>query len=233
MRAVSGTFGVEEGAVRAVAAGADALCLGHDLGKRRRGARAARARCRRARRGGSTEERLAQAAERVAGVARWTLGAHAGTAAPREVGLEAARRAIRVEGDVALTRPPRVIELSPSRRSLPGRHATASASSSRSAGRRPRRSSCTSRPRTPPPRTARGSSSSSSATPTATRGSGRLRRRCWPRCGARSSSTSVSPCGGPAAPKATSSRTEPGGRTSPPPPSGSAHRRLDVIQRPS
>ena len=31
MRAISGTVGVEEGAVRAIAAGADALCLGHDL----------------------------------------------------------------------------------------------------------------------------------------------------------------------------------------------------------
>ena len=32
MRAVSATVGVEEGAVRALEAGADALCLGHDLG---------------------------------------------------------------------------------------------------------------------------------------------------------------------------------------------------------
>jgi beta-N-acetylhexosaminidase len=31
MRAISATVGVEEGAVRAIAAGADALCLGHDL----------------------------------------------------------------------------------------------------------------------------------------------------------------------------------------------------------
>src|SRR4030095_16222402 len=31
MRAVSGTVGAEEGAVLSLAAGADALCLGHDL----------------------------------------------------------------------------------------------------------------------------------------------------------------------------------------------------------
>ena len=31
MQAISATVGVEEGAVRAIAAGADALCLGHDL----------------------------------------------------------------------------------------------------------------------------------------------------------------------------------------------------------
>ena len=31
MKAISATVGVEEGAVRALAAGADALCLGHDL----------------------------------------------------------------------------------------------------------------------------------------------------------------------------------------------------------
>ncbi len=32
MKAISGTVGVEQGAVQALAAGADALCLGHDLG---------------------------------------------------------------------------------------------------------------------------------------------------------------------------------------------------------
>ena len=31
MRAISATVGVEQGAVLALAAGADALCLGHDL----------------------------------------------------------------------------------------------------------------------------------------------------------------------------------------------------------
>ncbi len=31
MKAISDTVGVEEGAVRAIEAGADALCLGHDL----------------------------------------------------------------------------------------------------------------------------------------------------------------------------------------------------------
>ena len=41
MRAVAGTVGAEEAAVRALAAGVDALCLGHDLelGPRPRGRR--------------------------------------------------------------------------------------------------------------------------------------------------------------------------------------------------
>ena len=47
MKAISATVGVEEGAVRAIAAGADALCLGHDLfdeAVRRRSRRARRRR---------------------------------------------------------------------------------------------------------------------------------------------------------------------------------------------
>ena len=54
MRAISASVGVEEGAVLALAAGADALCLGHDLfeeatdrlvsGDRRRGTRRSAAR---------------------------------------------------------------------------------------------------------------------------------------------------------------------------------------------
>ena len=102
MGAVSATVGVEEGAVLAIAAGADALCLGHDLddvpGIRRALVDAVRA-------GRLPEERLAEAAARVERVGRWTASAG--------IGLEAARRALHVEGSVELTRPALVVELVP------------------------------------------------------------------------------------------------------------------------
>ena len=102
MGAVSATVGVEEGAVLAIAAGADALCLGHDLddvaGIRQALVDAVRA-------GRLPEERLAEAAARVERVGRWTASAG--------IGLEAARRALHVEGSVELTRPALVVELVP------------------------------------------------------------------------------------------------------------------------
>ncbi|HWP34836.1 MAG TPA: beta-N-acetylhexosaminidase, partial [Thermodesulfobacteriota bacterium] len=64
MRAVSAALGVEETAVRALAAGADALCLGHDLGEEAL-ARVADAVVSAVRGGRLAEERLAEAAARV------------------------------------------------------------------------------------------------------------------------------------------------------------------------
>jgi beta-N-acetylhexosaminidase len=116
MGAVSGTVGVEEGAVRALAAGADALCLGHEgdelcerivravgeaVGSRR-----------------LSEERIVEAGARVADVARWanpgqTPLSLTGSDPVRAVGLEAARRALLAEGSVRLVRPPFVVELRP------------------------------------------------------------------------------------------------------------------------
>ena len=65
MKAVSATVGVEESAVRALEAGVDALCVGHDLGEddvvRVRAALVARV----------PEERLREAAARVARVSAW------------------------------------------------------------------------------------------------------------------------------------------------------------------
>jgi beta-N-acetylhexosaminidase len=112
MRAVSETVGVEEGAVLAIAAGADALCLGHELGQ---------AYVERVREslvdavgaGRIPEDRLREAAERVSRTGRWTLRAR-GQPPPRSVvGLEAARLALRAEGNVVLARPPLVVELVP------------------------------------------------------------------------------------------------------------------------
>jgi beta-N-acetylhexosaminidase len=105
MRAISATVGLEQGAVRALTAGADALCLGADVtAEQVRGVQAAIAR-------GVPEERLHDAAARVAETAAWA-------SSPRphhdlEAGAEAARRALRVEGDVTLSGEPLLVELRP------------------------------------------------------------------------------------------------------------------------
>jgi beta-N-acetylhexosaminidase len=106
MRAVSATVGAEEGAVRALEAGADALCLGHDLRPEPVHAAIVEA----VRTGRLPHGRVAEAAARVANLGRSTF--ERGDRSP-QVGLEAARRALVVDGTVALSRPPLVIELSP------------------------------------------------------------------------------------------------------------------------
>jgi beta-N-acetylhexosaminidase len=110
MRAISATAGLEGGAVRALAAGADALCLGADLTPEQvAGVEAAIAVA--VRDGRLREERLLEAASRVAEAAAWA-------AAPkpqhdREAGAEAARRALRVEGETGLSGEPLVVEFRP------------------------------------------------------------------------------------------------------------------------
>ena len=104
MRAISGTVGAEEGAVLALEAGADALCLGHDL----RPDGVHRALVDAVHSGRLAEERLHEAAARVGDVT--VVPAATGDALP-DIGLEAARRALEVVGDVRLTRRPLVIEL--------------------------------------------------------------------------------------------------------------------------
>jgi beta-N-acetylhexosaminidase len=113
MRAISATIGVEEGAVRALAAGADALCLGHDLWEEATDGLVT-AIVAAVRDGRLTEERLAEAAGRIA-----ELGAWAGREAPITnggggIGLEAARRALDVSGEFApLAAAAVVVELRP------------------------------------------------------------------------------------------------------------------------
>jgi beta-N-acetylhexosaminidase len=106
MRAVSATVGAEAGAVRALEAGADALCLGHDLRPEPIHAAIVEA----VRTGRLQHGRVAEAAARVADLGRST--AEPVDRSP-DVGLEAARRALVAAGTVALSRPPLVIELSP------------------------------------------------------------------------------------------------------------------------
>ena len=113
MKAISAHVGIEEGAVRALAAGVDALCIGHDVDddtvERVHGALLQAVSSGRVRR-----ERLEEAAAAVARLGRFTAvaGSNGGPPAP-EIGAEAARRAIRVRGDVALDGPPLVVELEP------------------------------------------------------------------------------------------------------------------------
>jgi beta-N-acetylhexosaminidase len=116
MQALSGPLGVEEGAVRALEAGVDGLIVGRDLGED------AVARLREAIATRVSEERLAEAAARVRQVAAW-----AALPRPADVdaaaGLEAARRALRAEGDVVLDGPAEVVELAAEANIAAGRHA--------------------------------------------------------------------------------------------------------------
>jgi beta-N-acetylhexosaminidase len=111
MKAISDNVGVEEGAVRAIAAGADALCLGHDLfdesvvSVRDAIVEAVGS-------GQLSEERLVSASSRVARVAELPA-MHGVGEVDREAGRVAARRAIRVEGDTRVDRPALVVELVP------------------------------------------------------------------------------------------------------------------------
>jgi beta-N-acetylhexosaminidase len=110
MAAIWSTIGLEEGAVRAIAAGADAICVGGGLADEDVVDLLAGALTDAVRAGRIGEERLAEAAGRVAGAA----GRRAGAGAPdRELGLEAARRALRSGGLTQLAGPPVVVELRP------------------------------------------------------------------------------------------------------------------------
>ena len=104
------TVGIEC-AVRALASGADALCLGSGLGpeplETAHGAIVDAVRA-----GRLSEERLREAAGRVADLSV-PAGAGARHVPGTGVGLAAARRALRVEGVVELSRPPVVVELTP------------------------------------------------------------------------------------------------------------------------
>ncbi len=110
MRAISATVGVEEGAVRALQAGADALCLGHDLGDEAV-ASITRAVVEAVHSGRLPEARLRAAASRVRRVAAWAEQTAAGKPVDRSVGALAARRALRSEGEIVLDGPALIVEL--------------------------------------------------------------------------------------------------------------------------
>ncbi|MEV0154448.1 glycoside hydrolase family 3 N-terminal domain-containing protein [Micromonospora sp. NPDC050686] len=140
MRAVADRYGLTGAAVRALAAGADAICVGgeHADEETVRALRDALVTAVRA--GELPEERLAEAAKRVGQLAAWTVTARAAGDQPRAaadparaaadpagddgvappagpaIGLVAARRAVRVTvapggaDPLPLTRPPHVVE---------------------------------------------------------------------------------------------------------------------------
>lgn len=103
MQAISSTYGIERGSVLAIAAGADAICVGGGLADEETVLRLRDALVAAVRDGELPEERLADAAARVRTLADWTRRAR-GAAAEREggsapgsdIGLVAARRAVRV-----------------------------------------------------------------------------------------------------------------------------------------
>lgn len=99
MQAVAATYGIERGSVLAIAAGADAICVGGGLQDDATVRRLRDALVTAVRTGALREERLADAAERVRSLAHWTGAARTSTAetAP-DVGLLAARRALRITG---------------------------------------------------------------------------------------------------------------------------------------
>jgi beta-N-acetylhexosaminidase len=116
MRAVADRYGLAGAAVRAIAAGADAVCVGGgdaDEGQLLllRDALVAAVRA-----GELAEERLADAARRVRELAEWTAARRTLAAPGEPVGAVAARRAVRVVdpgGTLPLTGAPHVIELAP------------------------------------------------------------------------------------------------------------------------
>jgi beta-N-acetylhexosaminidase len=123
MRAVVDRFGFETAVVAALAAGADAICVGGDHADEATAERLRAAIAGAVIAGQLAEERLVEAAKRVEHLAAWAATARA-AAAPggfygadgSPVGLAAARRAVTVSGtapSLPLAGPPHVVELSP------------------------------------------------------------------------------------------------------------------------
>ncbi|WP_328768740.1 glycoside hydrolase family 3 protein [Streptomyces sp. NBC_00286] len=141
MRAISGTYGIERGSVLAIAAGADAICVGGGLADDETVLRLRDALVAAVRSGELAEERLADAAARVRALAAWTASSgkpgpvrgaasaagspsgpgalsagHSGSANRAGVGLIAARRALtvtRAEHFAPVTEAPYVAAFTP------------------------------------------------------------------------------------------------------------------------
>ncbi|MFG3494934.1 glycoside hydrolase family 3 protein [Streptomyces sp. NPDC047928] len=109
MQAIASTYGIERGSVLAIAAGADAICVGGGLADEETVLRLRDALVEAVRTGELPEERLADAAARVRALASWTrshrvrgaetepgAAVQEGTAPGTDIGLVAARRALKV-----------------------------------------------------------------------------------------------------------------------------------------
>ncbi|MFB7257810.1 glycoside hydrolase family 3 protein [Streptomyces nojiriensis] len=117
MNAIAGTYGIERGSVLAIAAGADAICVGGGLADEATVLRLRDALVAAVREGALPEERLADAAARVRALAAWTRGARP-DAQPEGsrasgIGLTAARRAVAVTGSAKPLTAPYVATLAP------------------------------------------------------------------------------------------------------------------------
>ncbi|MFG2298763.1 glycoside hydrolase family 3 protein [Streptomyces sp. NPDC048603] len=122
MNAIAGTYGIERGSVLAIAAGADAICVGGGLADEATVLRLRDALVDAVREGSLPAERLADAAARVRALADWTRRNR--TQAPADarqqegsgasaIGLTAARRALATSGAAAAVRRPYVATLTP------------------------------------------------------------------------------------------------------------------------
>ncbi|MEU4355343.1 glycoside hydrolase family 3 protein [Streptomyces virginiae] len=117
MHAIAGTYGIERGSVLAIAAGADAICVGGGLADEATVLRLRDALVAAVREGTLPQERLADAAARVRALAAWTREARP-DARPEGsrasgIGLTAARRALVVTGVAGPLTGPYVATLTP------------------------------------------------------------------------------------------------------------------------
>ncbi|WP_428966627.1 glycoside hydrolase family 3 protein [Micromonospora fluostatini] len=128
MRAVAGRYGLAGAAVRALAAGADAICVGGEHADEATARHLRDAIVAAVAAGELPEERLAEAAKRVGQLAAWSTAARSARPGPTDrpggenpVGLVAARRAIRLTVDrsdappLPLSGPAHVVEFEPPR----------------------------------------------------------------------------------------------------------------------
>jgi len=120
MGAVTDRYGIEGATVKALAAGADAICVGGENADQGTAERLAAAVERAVTTGELADDRLVEASERVAALADWS--SRIGRAVPvnpvsGDIGYIAARRAIRLSGPaqdvLPLSAPPHVVELVP------------------------------------------------------------------------------------------------------------------------
>ncbi|GAA3215766.1 glycoside hydrolase family 3 protein [Nonomuraea helvata] len=118
MAAVAGAYGIGGASARALAAGADAICVGGERADEATAAGIRDAIATAVTQGLLPEERLADAARRVRELASWAASSGSRPSRDRSVGLVAARRAIRITRRSAapvlpLTSPAYVVELAP------------------------------------------------------------------------------------------------------------------------
>ncbi|MFD6229634.1 glycoside hydrolase family 3 protein [Streptomyces sp. NPDC060232] len=117
MNAIAGTYGIERGSVLAIAAGADAICVGGGLADEATVLRLRDALVAAVREGALLQERLADAAARVRALAAWTAGTWPDVrpegSRASGIGLTAARRALVVTGAAGPLTGPYVATLTP------------------------------------------------------------------------------------------------------------------------